>query len=56
MNRLKTEFDGLILKNPLMPASGPLTGDFEKMEFIQEQGVGAPQRYRAHAYTGIGII
>ena len=41
MNRLKTEFDGLILKNPLMPASGPLTGDFEKMEFIQEQGVGA---------------
>ncbi|HPJ22988.1 MAG TPA: 4Fe-4S binding protein [Clostridia bacterium] len=41
MNRLKTEFDGLILDNPLMPASGPLTGDLEKMKFIQEQGVGA---------------
>jgi len=41
MNRLRTEFDGLVLKNPLMPASGPLTGDLEKMEFIQDQGVGA---------------
>jgi dihydroorotate dehydrogenase (fumarate) len=41
MNRLETKFDGLVLKNPLMPASGPLTGDYEKLEFIQEQGVGA---------------
>lgn len=41
MNKLDTKFDGLILSNPLMPASGPLTGDFEKLEFIQDQGVGA---------------
>ena len=39
-NKLKTEFDGLVLDNPLMPASGPLTGDFEKLKFIQGQGVG----------------
>ncbi|MDX1358345.1 MAG: dihydroorotate dehydrogenase, partial [Clostridia bacterium] len=41
MNKLETKFDGLVLDNPLMPASGPLTGDYEKLEFIQGQGVGA---------------
>lgn len=41
MNNLETKFDGLTLENPLMPASGPLTGDFEKLSFIQNQGVGA---------------
>jgi len=41
MNRLETKIDGLVLSNPLMPASGPLTGDTEKLQFMQEQGVGA---------------
>ncbi len=41
MNIFETKFDGLVLANPLMPASGPLTGDFDKLEFIQNQGVGA---------------
>lgn len=41
MNRLETKFNGLVLSNPLMPASGPLTGDFGKLEFMQDQGVGA---------------
>lgn len=41
MNKLETKFDGMVLSNPLMPASGPLTGDFEKLSFIQNQGVGA---------------
>lgn len=41
MNRLETKFDGLILDNPVMPASGPLAGDSEKLEFLQDQGVGA---------------
>lgn len=41
MNGLEVEFDGLKLKNPLMPASGPLTGDLDKLKFIQDQGVGA---------------
>jgi len=41
MNKLETKFNGLGLSNPLMPASGPLTGDLEKLEFIQNQGVGA---------------
>lgn len=38
---LSVSFDGLVLSNPLMPASGPLVGDLEKMTFIQAQGVGA---------------
>ena len=38
---LKTEFDGLYLTNPLMPASGPLVGDFEKLKFMQDAGCGA---------------
>ena len=38
---LKTRFDGLELKNPLMPASGPLVGDAEKLIFMQTAGCGA---------------
>lgn len=38
---LKVTFDGLTLKNPLLPASGPLVGDLEKLNFIKAQGVGA---------------
>ncbi len=38
---LTTKFDGLTLKNPLMPAAGPLVGDAEKMLFLKEQGCGA---------------
>jgi dihydroorotate dehydrogenase (fumarate) len=38
---LRTTFDGLILENPLMPASGPLVGDAEKMLFLIKEGVGA---------------
>lgn len=38
---LNVEFDGLKLENPLMPASGPLVGDLEKLRFMQDQGVGA---------------
>lgn len=37
---LKTTFDGITLENPLMPASGPLVGDFEKMSFLAYEGVG----------------
>lgn len=39
---LSTKFDGLILKNPLMPAAGPLVGDAEKMIWLNEvAGLGA---------------
>ncbi len=38
---LKTTFDGLILENPLMPASGPLVGDTEKLCFMRNAGCGA---------------
>lgn len=38
---LKTKFDGLELQNPLMPASGPLVGDTEKLLFLANQGCGA---------------
>lgn len=38
---LETKFDGLTLKNPLMPASGPLSGDLEKLEYLYNQGIGA---------------
>ncbi|MFH5881811.1 4Fe-4S binding protein [Liberiplasma polymorphum] len=38
---LKTSFDGLHLKNPLMPASGPLVGDTEKLLFMKNAGCGA---------------
>lgn len=36
-----TRFDGLELKNPLMPASGPLSGDLEKLMYLYDQGIGA---------------
>jgi dihydroorotate dehydrogenase (fumarate) len=38
---LKVEFDGIKLDNPLMPASGPIVGDSEKLLFLQNEGVGA---------------
>jgi len=38
---LKTTFDGLVLENPLMPASGPLVGDTEKLLFMRDAGCGA---------------
>ncbi|MBU1145823.1 MAG: 4Fe-4S binding protein [Firmicutes bacterium] len=38
---LKTSFDGLTLKNPLMPASGPLVGDLEKLIYMVNQDCGA---------------
>lgn len=38
---LSTKFDGLVLKNPLMPAAGPLVGDAEKMLWLKDQGLGA---------------
>lgn len=37
---LSTEIGGIKLKNPLMPASGPLTGDYERMMAIENTGVG----------------
>lgn len=37
---LSVEFLGLRFENPLMPASGPLTGDFDKMKYISQLGVG----------------
>lgn len=38
---LKTSFDGLVLSNPLMPASGPLVGDAEKLIFMHDSDCGA---------------
>jgi len=38
---LKVRFDGLELANPLMPASGPLVGDDEKLRFMKDAGCGA---------------
>ena len=38
---LTTKFDGLILKNPMMPAAGPLVGDDDKMIYLQDAGCGA---------------
>jgi dihydroorotate dehydrogenase subfamily 1 len=37
---LKTNIAGIELENPLMPASGPLVGSYEKMMAIAEFGVG----------------
>ncbi|MFP4477911.1 MAG: 4Fe-4S binding protein [Candidatus Izemoplasmatales bacterium] len=37
---LKTSFDGMTFKNPLMPAAGPLNGDLEKLNFLVEQDCG----------------
>ena len=39
--KLDVTFDGLILENPLMPASGPIVGDSDKLLFLQNEGVGA---------------
>jgi len=38
---LQTTFDHLLLANPLMPASGPLVGDYEKLAFLAKEGCGA---------------
>lgn len=38
---LRTTFDGIVLENPLMPASGPLVGDLEKLLFMKHAGCGA---------------
>lgn len=39
---ISTKFDGLVLKNPLMPAAGPLVGDAEKMIWLRDvAGCGA---------------
>jgi dihydroorotate dehydrogenase subfamily 1 len=38
---LTTSFDGLTLSNPLMPASGPLVGDADKLAFLVSEGCGA---------------
>ncbi len=38
---LKTTINGIQLNNPLMPASGPIVGDAEKLAFIQDSGCGA---------------
>ena len=38
---LKVTFDGIKLDNPLMPASGPIVGDSEKLLYLQEAGCGA---------------
>lgn len=37
---LNTSLSGIKLENPLMPASGPLVGDSEKMQIISDYGVG----------------
>lgn len=37
---LSTNINSIELKNPLMPASGPLVGDYEKMMAIEKFGVG----------------
>ncbi|HCZ06963.1 MAG TPA: dihydroorotate dehydrogenase [Thermotogae bacterium] len=37
---LSVEICGLKFRNPLLPASGPLVGDAEKLLFLYEQGVG----------------
>lgn len=39
--KLNVSFDGLLLDNPLMPASGPIVGDSDKLLFLQDEGVGA---------------
>jgi dihydroorotate dehydrogenase (fumarate) len=39
-NMLHTSFLGLDFKNPLMPASGPLVGDSEKMILLSGMGLG----------------
>lgn len=38
--RLETTFNGIKLANPLMPASGPLVGDGDKMMTLAGYGLG----------------
>lgn len=38
---LTTQLGSLLLANPLLPASGPLTGDAEKLLWMASQGLGA---------------
>lgn len=38
--KLKTSFCGLEFENPIMPASGPLVGDAEKMIILDQMGLG----------------
>ncbi len=38
---LSTDIAGMKIKNPLLPAAGPLTGDDVKMKYIASLGVGA---------------
>ncbi|MDK2840436.1 dihydroorotate dehydrogenase [Thermosipho africanus Ob7] len=38
---LSTNISGIKIDNPVMPASGPLVGDYEKLMFIDSMGVGA---------------
>lgn len=37
---LKITVDGLTFPNPLMPASGPIVGDSDKLLYLQNEGVG----------------
>lgn len=37
---LKITIDGMEFPNPLMPASGPIVGDDEKLLFLQNEGIG----------------
>ena len=40
-DRLKTNLKGIVLENPLLPGSGPYTGDAERMMYLaKEQGLG----------------
>ena len=39
--KLQVTFDGMTLDNPLMPASGPIVGDADKLLYLQQEGVGA---------------
>ena len=37
---LSTKISGIPLENPVMPASGPLVGDYGKIKFVDSSGVG----------------
>lgn len=41
MTDLSTEYLGLKLKNPLVPSSSPLTGDFDSARTLEDQGAAA---------------
>ena len=38
---LRTEYLGLSLKNPLVPSSSPLTGDFDNARRLEDAGAAA---------------